>query len=351
MRAFLPIFAVFAAALFSTGAAWGQGKDRYTKVANQLVELINAGDYAGIQTNFNKGMDATLPLDKSSAFFNRLTQQVGKIQKLGEPQSVGGWTVFPAKFEKAVLDMQIALDSSGLIAGLTFKPRAATKPEQAQMSQADRYPKVANQLKELINAGDYAGIQTKFNKEMGAALPLDKSSEFFKGLTQQEGRIQKLGKPQPDGEAIVFPTEFEKGTLDMRITLDGRGLIAGLTFTPHASTKPELEKHQAQLAQADRYTKVANRLVVLINAGDYASIQTKFNKEVDAALPLDKSSEFFKGLTQQGGKIQKLGKPQPAGEAMVFPAEFEKGTLDMQIALDDGGLIAGLSFTPHAATN
>jgi len=236
-RAFLPIFAVFAAALFTTKAASGQETNRYTKVADQLVELINAGDYAGIQTNFNQGMDAALPLNKSSAFFNRLTQQVGKIQKLGEPQPVGGAMVFAAKFEKGTFDMQMTLDGRGLIAGLTFKPHPAAKPEPekhpAQLSQADRYTKVANQLKELINAGDHAGIQTKFNKEMGAALPLDKSSEFLKGLTEQMGKIQKLGKPQPDGEAMVFPTEFEKDTLDMQITLDDRGLIAGLNFTPH----------------------------------------------------------------------------------------------------------------------
>ena len=231
MRAFLPIFAVLAAALFSTEAASGQGTDRYTKMANQLKELINAGDYAGIQTKFNKGMDAALPLDKSSAFFKRLTQQVGKIQNLGEPQPVGRAMVFPTECEKGGLDMEIALDSRGLIAGLTFKP------------QADRYTKVANQLKELINAGDYAGIQTNFNKNMDAALPLDKSSAFFNGLTQQVGKIQKLGKPQPVGEAMVFPTEFEKDTLDMEIVLDGRGLIAGLSFTPHVATKPEPEKH------------------------------------------------------------------------------------------------------------
>src|SRR5438552_4029295 len=105
----------------------------------------------------------------------------------------------------------------------------------ASGQQTDRSTKVANQLVELINAGDYAGIQTKFNKEMDAALPLDKSSEFFKGLAQQVGKIQKLGKPQPVGEAMVFPTEFEKDTLDMQITLDDRGLIAGLTFTPHVA--------------------------------------------------------------------------------------------------------------------
>jgi len=68
MRAFLPIFAVFAAVLLTTEAASGQETNRYKKVADQLVELINAGDYAGIQTNFNREMDAALPLDKSSAF-------------------------------------------------------------------------------------------------------------------------------------------------------------------------------------------------------------------------------------------------------------------------------------------
>jgi len=239
MRAFLPIFAVFVAALFTTEAASGEGTNRYTKVADQLVELINAGDYTGIQTNFNGEMDAALPLNKSSAFFNRLTQQMGKIRKLGEPRPVGGAMVFPAEFEKGALDMQITLDGRGLIAGLIFKPHAATKPEpekhETQLSQTDRCTKVANQLKELINAGDYAGIQTKFNKEMSAALPLDRSSEFFKGLTEQAGKIQKLGKPQPAGESMVFPTEFEKDTLDMQITLDDRGLIAGLNFTPHVA--------------------------------------------------------------------------------------------------------------------
>ena len=237
MRAFLPIFAVLAAALFSIEAASGQGTDRYTKVANQLVALINAGNYAGIQTNFNKEMGAALPLDKSSEFFKGLTQQMGKIRKLGKPQPVGEAMVFPAEFEKDTLDMEITLDGRGLIAGLEFKPHAVTKPEpeehQTQLSQTDRYTKVANQLKELINAGHYAGIQATFNKDMGAALPLDKSSEFFKGLTQQVGKIQKLGKPQPAGEAMVFPTECEKDTLDMLMALDDRGLIAGLSFTPH----------------------------------------------------------------------------------------------------------------------
>ncbi|HEV8543491.1 MAG TPA: peptidoglycan DD-metalloendopeptidase family protein, partial [Verrucomicrobiae bacterium] len=139
----------------------------------------------------------------------------------------------------------------GLIAGLLFKPAVATKsqPEKrrAQLSLTDRYTKAANQLVELINAGDYAGIQRTFDKQMDTALPLDKSSAFFSGLAQQMGKIQKLGEARLVGEAMVFLVTFEKGPLDLQLTLDSHDLIAGLLFTPPAATKAAPEKHQTQL--------------------------------------------------------------------------------------------------------
>src|SRR4051812_36829340 len=100
MRAFVQIVAVFSAALFSALTTSRQVTDSPTKEAKQMVELMNAGDYAGIQSKFDKEMDAALPLDKSSAFFKALTQQMGTIQKLGEPQPVGGALIFPAILTK-----------------------------------------------------------------------------------------------------------------------------------------------------------------------------------------------------------------------------------------------------------
>lgn len=128
MRAFLLAVLALNWTFFFTVVALGQGAEGPVKVANQLVELINAADYAGIQSKFSKEMDAALPLEKSRAFFSGLTQQMGKIQKLGDPQAMGGAQVFLARFEKGVLDMQIVLDDRGLIAGLIFKPHVAAKP-------------------------------------------------------------------------------------------------------------------------------------------------------------------------------------------------------------------------------
>ena len=243
VRAFLPLLAVFAAMFFSTGAAQGQETNRYTKVANQLMDLINAGDYAGIQAKFNKEMGAALPLDKSSAFFSRLTQQVGKIQKLGEPQPVGEWMVFPAKSEKSTFDMQLALDGRGLIAGLVFKPHCGGKTRPGKAPGAVGSLHESGQPAQGVDQrGRLRRHPGQIQQGDGRGVAAGQIERVLKGLTQQMGKIQKLGKPQAVGEAMVFPAEFEKGTLDMQIALDSRRPIAGLSFTPHTPAQPRAEK-------------------------------------------------------------------------------------------------------------
>jgi peptidase M23-like protein/uncharacterized protein DUF3887 len=111
----------------------GQDIESYSKIANRLVDLINAADYSGVENLFNKRMGQALPLEKAKQFFTTLTGQFGKIQKLEQPKRNGEWTVFPAYCERGILDMSLALDEGNRIAGLYFKPRAAqsgTAPSQ-----------------------------------------------------------------------------------------------------------------------------------------------------------------------------------------------------------------------------
>jgi hypothetical protein len=292
----------------------------YTKVANRVVELVNADDYSGIESLFNKEMSQALPLEKATEFLKGLSAQVGKIEKVDEPEPGSEGMVFPAHCERGVLDMTLALDGQNRIAGLLFKPHVDR-----------RYIKVANRLVKLVNAADYSGVEGLFNKEMGQALPLEKATEFLKGLGAQAGKIQKLDEPEPISEGMVFPAHCERGVLDMTLALDDQGKIAGLLF------KPPLDKN----------TKVANRLVELVNAADYFGVESLFNEEMSQALPLEKATEFLKGLSAQAGKIQKLDEPEPSSEGMVFPAHCERGVLDMTLALDDQGKVAGLLFKPH----
>src|SRR5262249_49355708 len=74
--------------------------DRYSTVAQTVIDLINAGDYEAVQKLFNPEMSKALPPQKATQFFAGMTGQFGKIQKLDTPRRNGGWTIFPAHFER-----------------------------------------------------------------------------------------------------------------------------------------------------------------------------------------------------------------------------------------------------------
>ena len=103
---------------------FAQDTESYIKVANRLVDLINATDYSGVESLFNKEMSKALPLKKATEFFAEMKAQFGKIQKLDLPRNSAGWTVFPAHFDHGQMELSLAIDGENKIAGLTFKPRA-----------------------------------------------------------------------------------------------------------------------------------------------------------------------------------------------------------------------------------
>jgi hypothetical protein len=84
--------------------------------------LINGGDYSGVENLLNKDMSLALPLNKATQFFAGMKARFGKIQKLDEPGQSAGWTVFPAHFERGLMELSLVLGDENKIAGVTFKP-------------------------------------------------------------------------------------------------------------------------------------------------------------------------------------------------------------------------------------
>src|SRR5262249_439972 len=69
----------------------------------------------------------------------------------------------------------------------TWKPTdTAEKPPPAiRSAEANRYSLVAQKVVDLINAGDYSGLQNLYNPGMSKAFPPKKTSEFYTRLTKQ----------------------------------------------------------------------------------------------------------------------------------------------------------------------
>ncbi len=103
--------------------------DRFEKVVNRMAEAINAGDYDAIQNDFSSNMQKAIPPGKLNPLLRNITSQLGKIKKLDAGRFVPPYTaIFPARFERGVLDIKIVLDNNDKIIGLLFSPHTPDIP-------------------------------------------------------------------------------------------------------------------------------------------------------------------------------------------------------------------------------
>jgi len=119
----------------------------------------------------------------------------------------------------------------------------------AQASAAERFEKVVDRMVKAINEADYAGIGRDFAQSMEDFLPLEKRKPFFKNLSAQYGKINRLDEPrlvQPS--QAIFVAHCQRGKLDITVWLDDNDKIAGLLFLPHKPDIPAPDKHKTKLS-------------------------------------------------------------------------------------------------------
>src|SRR5207248_4156226 len=77
------------------------------------------------------------------------------------------------------------------------------------------------------------GVQTCALPILSEALPLAKSTAFFKEVEQQFGKIQNLDPPRTPPPAVMFTAHLDHGLLDLQLSLNDRDQIAGLFLKQH----------------------------------------------------------------------------------------------------------------------
>jgi len=92
---------------------------RFTKVANKLIQAINRDDTATIRASFDAQMRQAFPPDKATPFFRGLVSAAGKLKDAGVPQVTGPTAIVRVSAERRAWDFKITLDASGKISGLS----------------------------------------------------------------------------------------------------------------------------------------------------------------------------------------------------------------------------------------
>ena len=116
--------------------------ENYKTAIDNFQENYNRENYESIFNSFSPEMKQALPLDKTVQFLNGLKSQVGKISsKEFSSFEQNTYASYKATFEKAVLAINISLDSQNQINGLLVK--AYEEPKSAAnttINILDSYP-------------------------------------------------------------------------------------------------------------------------------------------------------------------------------------------------------------------
>lgn len=121
-----------------------------------------------------------------------------------------------------------------LIAGIVA---CAVGPQAVPAQETRQSPETrARAFVDLMAGGQYATAFELFTSQMKAAMPLDRLSATWNGLTAHAGPFQRqiAATVVPRGvlSVVVVTCEFERATFDVHVTVNPANLVGGMAVRP-----------------------------------------------------------------------------------------------------------------------
>ena len=104
-------------------------------------------------------------------------------------------------------------------------------------------------------------------------------------------------------------------------------------------------------SESTKNRAVADSFESRYNAGNLAAIFASFSKEMQAALPEDKTREFLSGLKTEAGNITSREFERYEESYASYKTVFEKALYTVNISADGDGRINGLFVKPYVPDN
>ena len=117
---------------------------------------------------------------------------------------------------------------------LLLSGRASPTPPRA--SKSSTLVADAKRVFELLRAGEYAKITSRWSPSMREALPSPEVEDYWTALIAVVGRLQTVGPAsvlqQGDYRTVTVSLSFERAKMLASVTFDGAGQIVGLYVSP-----------------------------------------------------------------------------------------------------------------------
>jgi murein DD-endopeptidase MepM/ murein hydrolase activator NlpD len=98
-------------------------------------------------------------------------------------------------------------------------------------------------------------------------------------------------------------------------------------------------------SESEKIQKMVDLFVSAYNSKNYSLIEEQFNRDAKAKVASEELKKWYDALHQVSGKIKSVGKAAFIDkDVAVYQIEFERGAMELLIALDEQGKIRGLDI-------
>lgn len=221
-----------------------------------------------------------------------------------------------------------------LVVILTAALLAASLPVGAQGVD----PEVTAQaMIDNLIAGNYEAAAADFDAIMQQALPAAALGASWESVIQQAGpfvaQAEVHSTPLEGYTLVVFTLQFEGGVLDVQVSVDADGKIAGLHTYP-----------------SQTLATVAQTLIDNLIAGEVEAAAADFDATMQKAVPVETLRAIWDSLVAEVGPYQQITDQQVTpitdGVVIVFTLQFENALIDAQVVVNVARQVTGLYFKP-----
>jgi len=119
--------------------------------------------------------------------------------------------------------------------------RAAPAPQPASAQQTAACTKVAGDVIDKLDKGDYATASQSFESKLG--VDEGKLKTLWSNISGEFGHVQSVGQSQQGQQVqgytvVLLPVTFDKGNLAAQVACDSEGSLADLRFGRMPSSSP-----------------------------------------------------------------------------------------------------------------
>lgn len=109
--------------------------------------------------------------------------------------------------------------------------------------------------------------------------------------------------------------------------------------------------HVYAQSENSEYKIAVDKFINYYNNNQYETIFNEFSPDMQQAMPLQKTNEFFSGLRQQIGKITERNFMKFQSPFAAYQIKFENGVFALNLSIDSSSKIDGFAIRPYIPDN